>query len=121
MHIKLDKDYEVKTTLGTIRDIEKTFGKSFFEIVNSVATMKLEDQIKLLFAGVRKAHPDIKETAFIDLCEDHLGMGDLMEYLEQYFYALQYPGLSEEEVQAKLEKKLQRTQALQNAKKAKVG
>ena len=37
MYIRLDKDYEIKTTLGTIRDIERVFGKSFFEVVNSIS------------------------------------------------------------------------------------
>ena len=99
MFIKLDKDYEVKTTLGTIRDIEKAFGKSFFEIINEIGKMKTDEQIKLLYVGVRRANSALSEEAFNALCEDYLGIGDLMEYLEKYFYALQYPGLSEQEVQ----------------------
>lgn len=120
MYIKLDKDYEVKTTLGTIRELEKAFGKSFFEVVNSVANMKVEEQIKLLYVGVRKANPDLGEETFITLCENYIGIGDLMEYLEKYFYALQYPGLSEEEVQTRIEKKLQRNRELQ-ANRASIG
>ncbi|MCL2797033.1 MAG: hypothetical protein FWD58_03140 [Firmicutes bacterium] len=112
MYIKLNEDYEVKTTLGTIRDIEKAFGKSFFEVVNSVSTMKIEEQIKLLYVGLRKAHPEMAEAAFNALCEEYLGIGDLMEYLEKYFYALQYPGLSEEEVQDRIEKKLQKSREI---------
>ena len=113
MYIKLDKDYEVKATLGTIRDIERAFGKPFFELINDIGKMKTEEQIKLLYVGVRKAHPDMTEENFIALCEDNIGIGDLMEYLEKYFYSLQYPGLSETEVQERIEKKLQRNRELQ--------
>ena len=120
MYIKMNKDYEVKTTLGTIRDIENAFGKSFFEVINSVSNMKIEEQIKLLYVGVRKAQPDMDEAAFNALCEEYLGIGDLMEYLEKYFYALQYPGLSDEEVQERIEKKLQRNRELQ-ASRALIG
>ena len=116
MYIKLNKDYEVKATLGTIRDIEKAFGKTFFDVVNSISKMTIEEQIKLLYVGVRKAHPDINEATFNALCEEYLGIGDLMEYLEKYFYALQYPGLSDEEVQERIEKKLQKNRELQKTR-----
>ena len=112
MYIKLDREYEIKSTLGTIREIERMFNKAFFDVINGITSMKVEEQIKLLFAGVKKANPDIKENDFISLCEDHLGMGELMDYIEQYIFALQYPGLTEEEVQNKLEKKLARSKAL---------
>ena len=120
MNIKLDKTYEVKTTLGTIRDIEKVFGKAFFELINDISKMKTDDQIKLLYVGVRRAHPELSEEEFNAKCEEYLGIGDLMELLEQYFYGLQYPGLSEEEVQERIEKKLQRNRELQ-ASRASIG
>lgn len=114
MYISLDKQYQVKTTLGTIRDIEQVFGKSFFEVVNSVSKMKVEDQVKLLYVGVKRFNPELTEDTFNSLCEDYLGIGDLMEYLEKYFYSLQYPGLSEEQVQEKIEKKLQKNRTLKD-------
>ena len=105
MYIKLDKEYEVKTTLGTIREIEKAFGKSFFDTIASVGTMRLDEQIKLLYVGVRKANPDLTQEQFTNLCEEHLGIGDVIEYIEEYFHKLQYPGLNEQEIQEKMQKK----------------
>lgn len=112
MHIKLDKDYEVKTTLGTIRDVEKTFGKGFFELAGEITKMTIDEQVKLIYVGVRKANPDLTEEKFISLFEEHLGIGDLMELLEKYMYGLQYPGLSEEEVQDRIQKKLLRNREM---------
>jgi len=106
MYVKLDKDYEIKTTLGTIREIERVFGKSFFEIIKDISAMKIDDQIKLLYVGAKKADDSLKEKDFIAACEDNIGIGELIENLERYFYALQYPGLSEEEVQQRIGKKL---------------
>ena len=117
MTIKLDKKYDVKTTLGTIREIEKTFKKGFFDIITDIASMQIDDQMRFLFAGVKKAGAEIDENKFIELCEDNIGIGELMEYIEQYIFALQYPGLSVEEVQQKLEKKLQSVETLQVQKK----
>ena len=108
MFIKLDREYEIKTTLGTIRDIERVFGKSFFEVIQGIGTMIVEDQIKLLFVGARRANPSLDEAVFIAACEDNLGMGDLTEYLEKFFYAVQYPGLTDKEVQERIGKKLER-------------
>ncbi|MCL2860930.1 MAG: hypothetical protein FWE22_00745 [Firmicutes bacterium] len=115
MQIKLDKEYEVKTTLGTIREIEKSFNKPFIEVINSAVSMKVDEQIKLLFAGVKKANPSLDIKEFNDLCDDYISMGALMEYLEQYIFALQYPGMTEQEVQEKIEKKLLKHRKIEKA------
>lgn len=113
MFIKLDRDYEIKCTLGTIRDIENTYNKSFFEVVNDVTKMRTDEQIKLLYIGAKKADNTLTLKDFTDKCEEYIGIGDLMDYLEKFFYSLQYPGLSDEEVQNRIEKKLQKTRELQ--------
>ncbi|MDR1905395.1 MAG: hypothetical protein LBQ27_00560 [Clostridiales bacterium] len=113
MIIKLDRAYEVKCSLGTIRDIESAYDKSFFELVNDITKMKTEEQIKLLYIGAKKADNTLILKEFTDKCEEYMGLGDLMDYLEKYFYGLQYPGLSDEEVQNRIEKKLQKSRELQ--------
>ena len=116
MYIKLDREYEVKTTLGTIRDIERMFDKSFFEILESVAAMKIDDQIKLLYVGIKKANPEMTEKVFDDLCNEHIGLETLIEHLEKYLFSLQFPGLSEEEVEEKLAKKSKSPDTAQKGK-----
>ena len=49
MIIKLDREYEVKCTLGTIRDIEDSFKKSFVEIVSDIGKLSTREQMKMLF------------------------------------------------------------------------
>lgn len=107
MYITLDRDYEIKCTLGTIRDIEKKFNKGFYEILRNLDKMTITEQIKLLYVGVAKANSDIREDVFAELCDEYLGMGELQEVLENYLYQLQYPGLTNAEIQEKIQKKLQ--------------
>ena len=110
MFIKLDREYEIKTTLGTIRDIEKRFGKGFFALVQNMSELNTDDIIKLLFVGAKKAEPQLSEENFIMACDDNIGVGELFEFLEKYLYALQYPGLTDDEVKEKMEKKLKSNQ-----------
>lgn len=106
MYITLDRDYEVKCTLGTIRDIEKRFNKGFYELMRGIESMTVSDHIKMLFIGVHKANPDLTEAYFSDLCDEYLGVGNLQDALESYLYQLQYPGLNEEEIKSKIQKKI---------------
>ncbi len=115
MFIKLDKDYEIKCTLGTIKDIEAKFGKPFFTLVSEFDKFTTTELIKLLYVGAHRANSSVTEQEFISACEDHLGLGELSDYLEQYVFQLQYPGLMPEEVQDKIEKKLERSRALKKA------
>ena len=115
MIIKLDRDYEIKCTLGTIKDIETSFGKPFFALVTELDKLTTTELIKLMYIGARRAEATLTEQGFLAACEDSLGLGELSDCLEQYVFQLQYPGLKPEEAQKKIEKKLERTRALKKA------
>lgn len=115
MIIKLDREYEVKCTLGTIRDIEDHFKKSFVEIVSDIGKLSTREQIKMLFIGAHRANSELTESDFEDKCDNFLGLGDLTDYLEQYILQLQYPGKTAEEIQERIEKKVQRAAALRGS------
>ena len=69
--------------------------------------------MRLLYIGVKRADAGVSEQQFFAVCDEYLGVGDLTDYLEQFVFALQYPGLSREEVQQKIEKKLAANRARQ--------
>ena len=115
MTIKIDRDYELKCTLGTIKDIEGRFNKTFFTLISGLDKLTTTEQIRLLYVGARRADPRLSESDFISACEDNLGLGMLSDYLEEFIMQLQYPGLTHEEVQQKLEKKLENSRRLQAA------
>lgn len=115
MYIKLDREYEIKCTLGTIKDIESKFGKPFFTLISAFDKLTTTEQIQMLYVGARRADPSLSEKEFVSACEDNLGLGMLSDYLEEFIMQLQYPGLTHEEVQQKLEKKLENSRRLQAA------
>lgn len=114
MIVKAGMDYDVKCTLGTIKDIESKFNKSFYTLLSDVNKMTTTEQIKFLYVGVKRANSKIEEKEFIADCEDNLGLGNLSEYIEQYILELQYPGMAKDEIQKKLEKKLQQAEAIKS-------
>lgn len=115
MFIKLDKEYEIKCTLGTIKEIESRFNKPFLTLLGGLDKLTTSEQIKLLYVGARRADPSLSEEDFIAACDENLGLGSLSDYIEEYVLQLQYPGLTREEVQQKIEKKLARSRQLQAA------
>ena len=115
MILKLDRDYEVKCTLGTIRDLEQAFGCSFTDLIGRLNRLTTEEQLKILFCGIRRANPDLTESRFFDLCDDRLGLGALADALEEMVYQLQYPGKSREEIEQIVQKKLAKAGQLKNS------
>ena len=113
MFIRLDRDYEVKCTLGTIKEIESKYNKSFYTVIGALDKMTVTEQLRLLYIGVKRADAGVREQQFFAVCDAYLGVGALTDYLEQFVFALQYPGLSREEVQQKIEKKLAANRARQ--------
>lgn len=111
MYITLDKSCEIKCTLGTIREIEKSFGKGFYEIMKNIDKLTIAEQIRLIYVGVIKGGSSVGENEFAELCDEFLGMGSLQEILETYLYQLQYPGLSDDEIKEKIQKKLSQAKA----------
>lgn len=104
MFIKLDREYELKCTLGTIKEIEARFNKPFFTLLGGIDKMTTTEQIRLLYIGAHRADSSLEESAFIAACDDCLGLGELTEYLEQFVLALQYPTLTREEAHDRLKK-----------------
>ena len=105
MKIKLDKDYEVKVTLATAREIERVFDKTISDVVENVLEMTVEEQMKLLFTGVKLANPEMKEEEFLALCEEYLHFSELLKCIEIFIYALQYPNLSLDEAKEKVKQR----------------
>lgn len=115
MNIQLDKDYELKCSLGTIRELEETFNCSFNELITKVNKLTTEEQLRMLFCGVHRANPDMSKEKFFVLCDDYLGLGMLTDKLEEFIYQLQYPGKTQEEIDAIVQKKLAKAGQLRNS------
>lgn len=98
MNIKVNEnEYELNTKLGTCIEIQKAFKKPYLKVIENVMELNLEDQIKFIACGL--TYKESKDEFKEDILE--CGIDTLVEIIEQYVDALQYPGLTEEEIETK--------------------
>lgn len=114
MKIQLINAYELKCTLGTIKDIENYFKKTFNEVVSMLDKMSTSEQIEMLYLGAKRANENIERDTFIEECENTLGVGTLTEMIEEFILQLQYPGQTKEEIQKKIMEKLEKVQKIKD-------
>jgi len=105
-----DKELEFNVKLGTTVKIKKAFNKNFNDILKSLDKLDVEDLIKLLYCGL--SEDQISKQEFIDLCYDNLGLMDLYDIVQIFIKKIQYPGLTIEEIDKKIEEKNKQAQAL---------
>lgn len=108
MNIKVnEEEFELSTKLLTTKRIEWKFKKPYLRILENIQDMKAEEQVDLMACGVpyKDGKEDKDEEKRFKSAMDEVGIGDLSDYLEKFIDALQYPGLSEEEIE---EKKLEK-------------
>ena len=101
------EDFELSTKLLTTKRIEWKFKKPYLRILENIQDMESEDQVNLMACGIAyvDGKEDKEEIKRFKEAMDEIGIGDLSDYLEKFIDGLQYPGLSEEEIeQKKLEK-----------------
>ena len=107
-----DKELELNVKLGVTIKIRKKFNKPFNQVLSSLDKMDIDDYIKLLYCGVKEDEMSLED--FRDLIYDNLGMMELYELIEKFIKKIQYPGLTEEEIDRKLDEKNQKALALKN-------
>ncbi len=104
MYIKYrEEEIECVTTLRTAMNIQKKFRKPYMQILKQIEDLDLEEQLKILYAGIELGkNSDIKFEELKEYFLDNVGLEALGEYIEEFVNGLQYPGLSEEEIEKKL-------------------
>lgn len=89
--------------LGTTIKIKKAFNKPFNDVIGGLDKMDIEDLIKLLYCGIDNT-VHTKEQ-FMDAVLDNVGLMDLYDLVQEFIKRMQYPTLTLEEIDAKLEGK----------------
>ena len=95
-----DVTYEVNTKLGTTVIIAKTFKRKYNDVVQRLGTMDIDDMIKFLHCAVKD---DITLDEFKDKVYDNLGIGDIGEMIMELVKRIQYPNLTLEEIDERLD------------------
>lgn len=98
-----NEEIEFNVKLGTTIKIRKAFNKPFNDVLRGLDKLDVEDLIKLLYCGV---NPDVmSKESFKELILENVGLMELYELVQSFIKKIQYPGLSEEEIDKKLEEK----------------
>jgi len=111
MFLKIEKENEIgekeaieielSEKLNTALNIQKAFAnKPFIEVARGIGKMKIEDLITFLVCALKPGQ--MTTQAFRDLVMENVGMGDLFEHVGNLIQAIQYPGLTEEEIEKKV-------------------
>lgn len=108
----VDREYDFNCKLKTCIRIKGRFGKNYTELVNDIEKLDVNDLINLLYCGLNKDEVDEKE--FKDYLLDNCGMADLYDYVTWFIQQLQYPGLTEEEIEKKLLEKREKVNRLKS-------
>lgn len=106
------REFEFNVKLGTTLKIKKKFNKSFNQVLGEIDKLDVEDLIKLLHCGLNEE--EIKLDDFKAHLLDTIGLMELYELVQSFIKRIQYPGLTEEEIDKKIKEKNQEAQALKD-------
>lgn len=106
-----DKEFDFNCTLGVTIRIKSTFKKTYNQIISELDKLDTEEMIKLLYCGLTDAQ--IKESDFLSYLFENCGMADLTDYVSWFVKQIQYPGMSEEDIEKKLLERKQKAELFQ--------
>ena len=94
------EEYELSTKLRAAFEMQSKFGhKPYMEIFQDVQTMKLEEQIKMIYVSFNLMNPNIcSETDFRNELLDNWNLTDVTSTIAKLIEAITFNGMSPEEV-----------------------
>ena len=93
-------EYPLATTLRVAYMIQGQHNhKAYLDIFQGLESMKLDDQIRMIYASFKCANKDTKisEKEFIDEILDNYGLMPMMQLIRDIIDGITYGGMSEEE------------------------
>lgn len=94
------KEFELIEKLETAMFIQKRFSKPFLQVAKSIGNMSVEELVSFLTCGLRANVMPAEE--FKQLVLENMGLAELYDAVSGLTMAIQYPGLTEEEIEKKL-------------------
>lgn len=92
-------EIEFSEKLQTALNVQKRFAKPFLKAAHGIPSMTVEELISFLSCGLKSMKPD----DFKELALEHMGLNDLYDAVSKLVLAIQYPGLSEDEIEKKVQ------------------
>lgn len=111
MNIKLNNNtIEINANLNVAFKLQERFQMPYMKVIEHITTKeaKIDEQIKFLFICYQNGGGTLSEQDFGEQLLNCNGISQINEYLEQMILNLQYPGMSEAEIEEELKKKIAR-------------
>lgn len=111
-----EKEFELNTKLSVCYSIQQRFKKPYMEVFQTIDTMGIDEQIKILYSGLSKeVRGEMNEQDFINfMLDSDVGLDGLLDAIMTFINQIQYPGLTEEEIEKKLMEKQEKANRLRN-------
>lgn len=77
-HIKLDREREVRLRNKAISQVEKRFKRPFIELMQLGQKLPVEEQLYILYAGLKHEDPQLTLERVEELVDEHLNLTQLM-------------------------------------------
>lgn len=111
MNIKLnDETVEVRTNLNVAFKLQEQFKQPYMKVLEHIATKdaRIDEQVKFLYIGYQNGGGTMSENDFTQRLLESNGISQIGNYLEQMILDLQYPGMTEREIEEELKKKIEK-------------
>lgn len=107
-------ELEIKTNLRLANRLQENFKKPYIKVLETINTSeaRIEDQLKFLYLGYELGGGALSQEEFQNILLDNLGVSKILNYLEQMITELQYPGMTESEIEEELKKKIAKIKRL---------
>ncbi len=109
MNIKINNDtVEIKTNLNVAFKLQDQFKLPYMKVIEHITTKDagIDEQVKFLYIGYQSGGGTLTEEEFCKRLLESNGINQINDYLEKMILELQYPGMSEEEIEEELKKKI---------------
>ena len=100
-----NKTFNFETVLRTTLKIKQKFKKPYNTVIENIDKLEADELAWLLYCGIDKS--EISEQDFTNYLLDNIGMDELIDDVMWFVKQIQYPGLTEEEIEKKLQEKRQ--------------
>jgi hypothetical protein len=91
-------EVELSEKLQAALNIQKRFAKPFIRAAKEISSMGVEELIAFLSCGLKNTKPEEFRTLILE----NMGIADLYDAVTAFCLPLQYPGLSEDEIEKKV-------------------
>lgn len=106
------QEFEFNTKLRVTMKIKEEFKKTYSEVAENLEKYDANELARLLYCGIDQSV--ISKQDFTNHILDNLGLAEVYDAVTWFMQQIQYPGLTEDEIEKKLMEKKKKYQKYQD-------